>query len=81
VGLKKIFRDPALNKMIPSSVRKQKLSRCYHGIAEFNFYRKDYSQMMRNLITSIYCNPSSPSTGAKLRLMGSGFAHALGLKR
>ena len=81
IGLKKIFRDPALNKMIPSSVRKQKLSRCYQGIAEFNFYQKDYSQMMRNLITSIFCNPSSPSTRVKLRMMGAGFAYALGLKR
>ena len=81
VGLKKIFGDPALNKMIPSSVRKQKLSRCYQAIAEFNFYQKDYPQMMRNLVTSIFWNPNSPSTKAKLRMMGAGFARALGLKR
>lgn len=81
VALKKIFSDPVLKKMIPSSVRNQKLSRCYYGIATFHFYKKNYSQMMRNLVTSIVWSPSSPTTRAKLYMMGAGLAYALGLKR
>lgn len=81
VALRKIFRDPELKKMIPSSVRKQKLSRCYYGIATFHFYKKNYSLMIRNLVTSIVFSPSSPSTRAKLYMMGAGLAYALGLKR
>ena len=81
VALRKIFSDPALKEMIPSSVKNQKLSRCYYGIATFHFYKKNYSQMMKNLVTSIVWSPSSPTTRAKLYMMGVGLAYALGLKR
>lgn len=79
-GLRKIFTDPSISKMIPRSLMNQRLSLCYYRIAEFYFGKGNYSQMATHLIRSICFNPLSSSTKNKLYMMGAGLAYASGLK-
>ena len=76
-GLKKIFGKPEARLLIPSRVRRYKLSSCHLGIASYYEYHAAHWQAIFNIVLSIYYNPGDSMVLPKVKRMGYLFYHAL----
>lgn len=68
-GLKRLFASSEIQKKISILLRRNHLSNCYYGIAKHHAFRRNFFKMLVNVFYSIFLDPSSPQTKAKIYML------------
>lgn len=76
-GLNKMFADPSVGPKIPSSLKNELLSGCYFGIARHHELKRNFFNMVKNILLSIAKMPGSKQTKTKIFMI---YAYLRGIK-
>lgn len=68
-GMKKLFDQTDIRKVISAKTKRAIISNCYYGIAKHYAYKKHYTKMFVNICMSIFINPFHVHTKAKLYML------------
>ena len=70
-GLRLLFKQKDVGKLIPCKTKKIIIGNCYYGIARHYYYKHNFLKMFGSLLISIAYSPFSPQNKAKLFMIYS----------